>query len=201
MKEIWKRIPDSCGYWVSDQGRVKREAYQQWNSLTHTYSHFPEHIIKPTISLGYCYAGIKHTGGEMKRHRLHRLVAEAFVPNPNCLEQVNHIDGCKINNCAANLEWCSASHNTKHAYQRGLIDLDKFRSINSSQATPYLVVRSDGRTDIYGSQRELLHALGVGKTVFKSPSFQEILREKGLFCRKITKEEYFILESSTTILE
>lgn len=201
MAETWKRIPDSCGYWVSDQGRVKREAYQQWNCLTCTYSNFPERILKPTISLGYHYVGVKYKDGTTKRERVHRLVAKVFVENPNQFEQVNHIDGHKDNNRATNLEWCSASQNTMHAYRNGLIDLDKFRSVNSSQATPYVVKQSDGSVELYGSQKELLDQLGVGKTVFKSQQFQESLLKKGISCRKITKEEYFILESSTTILE
>ena len=55
-----------------------------------------------------------------KNHRVHRLVAEAFIPNPNGFREVNHIDGNKQNNSVKNLEWCTHSENMIHAYQTGL---------------------------------------------------------------------------------
>ena len=55
-----------------------------------------------------------------KNHRVHRLVAEAFIPNPNGFREVNHIDGNKQNNSVKNLEWVTHSENMIHAYQTGL---------------------------------------------------------------------------------
>lgn len=59
--------------------------------------------------------------GEGKHFLIHRLVALAFIPNPNGYEMVNHIDGNKLNNNVENLERCNASRNMKHAYENHLI--------------------------------------------------------------------------------
>ena len=78
-------------------------------------------VLKPQISKsnGYVYHMLYKNGKE-KLLRVHRLVAMAFLPNPNNLPQVNHKDGNKQNNSVDNLEWCEQSDNMKHAYKNGL---------------------------------------------------------------------------------
>jgi len=61
-----------------------------------------------------------YKNGTPKRFYVHRLVAEAFIENTDCLPQVNHIDGNKNNNCKDNLEWASRSMNMRHAWDAGL---------------------------------------------------------------------------------
>lgn len=56
---------------------------------------------------------------------IHRLVAEAYIPNPDNLPEVNHIDGNKLNNCVDNLEWVTPSQNRQHAYNTGLKKAEK----------------------------------------------------------------------------
>lgn len=55
-----------------------------------------------------------------KNYKVHRLLAEAFMPNPKKLPQINHKDGVKENNSLKNLEWCTARENLRHAYEKGL---------------------------------------------------------------------------------
>ena len=68
---------------------------------------------------GYYYVCLSNN--KIKKHLfVHRIVALEFIDNPKSKEQVNHIDGNKINNCIENLEWLSRSENMKHAYKNGL---------------------------------------------------------------------------------
>lgn len=70
-------------------------------------------------NVGY-YQVIFRVGGKRKYIRVHRLVAETFIPNPNNFPMVNHKDGNKLNNRVDNLEWCTNSYNTQQAYNSGL---------------------------------------------------------------------------------
>lgn len=64
--------------------------------------------------------GYKEVIIDNKQKLVHRIVAECFIPNPENKPCVNHKDGNKLNNCIDNLEWCTYSENTKHAYKNGL---------------------------------------------------------------------------------
>lgn len=106
MQEIWKDIKEYEGlYQVSNLGKVK--------SLKRNK------IITPKLIHSY-FSVILYNKKNYKNFRIHRLVAQAFIPNPNNYPQVNHIDGNKLNNSVNNLEWCTQSHNMKEAYRIGL---------------------------------------------------------------------------------
>jgi len=72
--------------------------------------------------------------GKRKQFLVHRLVAKAFIPNPNNLPFVNHIDADPTNNCVDNLEWCTAAQNAKHAYNKGLITIPNQSGASNSNA-------------------------------------------------------------------
>ena len=69
---------------------------------------------------GYEYVHLCNGKAKTKLLRVHRLVAEAFIPNPNDLPQVNHKDGNKLNNSVENLEWCTNLENMRHSIETGL---------------------------------------------------------------------------------
>ena len=105
--ELWKDIQGYEGlYMVSNQGRVKSIRGNRVLKKRLTYDGY----VKVTLTVDY----------KAVDKRVHRLVAEAFVPNPNELETINHIDGNKENNDASNLEWCDRHEQMQHAYSLGL---------------------------------------------------------------------------------
>lgn len=116
--EIWKDILNYEGlYQVSNLGRVKSLKKLSWNG--YSYITKPERILKLSNSKGYKFVRL-YKDKVAKNYTIHRLVAIAFIENKNNYKEVNHIDGNKLNNNATNLEWCTKSHNIKHAYRTGL---------------------------------------------------------------------------------
>ena len=113
--EEWKEINGYDGlYLVSDHGRFKsfhQKEYKHKPADFFIWGHINEKGYK-VISLT--------KDNKAKEYRAHRLIAEAFVPNPKIKPEVNHIDGNKINNRVDNLEWVTGKENIRHAYEAGL---------------------------------------------------------------------------------
>jgi len=114
-KEEWKEIDGTEGrYFISSFGRV--------------YSKKNDKILKQTSNGSYLRVTIlknKRVFGSV----VHRMVAKAFIPNPNSLPQVNHINENKEDNRAVNLEWCTPSYNCKYSAERRVLNRQSKRVV------------------------------------------------------------------------
>lgn len=154
IKELWKDIPGYDGFYkVSNKGRIKslpRRFSPRSLILTHAHN-----------DTGYPIAAISYNR-VMKTFTIHRLVAAAFVDNPNGYNEVNHKDGNKKNNHSANLEWCTRSENVKHAFDTGLKFGSKGENHPKSKLTneQVLQIRQKFRSNIY-TQKMLMKEFSV----------------------------------------
>ena len=101
MNEVWKEIEENNNYLISNLGRFKRN----------------NKILKLNKNARcYLYCNIS-TNNIITKVKIHRLVAKAFVNNPQNKETVNHIDGNKLNNYYSNLEWNTRKENIQHYFK------------------------------------------------------------------------------------
>lgn len=139
---MWKVIPGTNGkYSVSENGEVRNNELKRNLKTAETYN-------------GYLRVRINK-----KMIRVHRLVAELFIENPNGCTQVNHKDGNKKNNHFSNLEWCTAKENIAHAYKTGLKKVS-YKNIKS----PTPVIQMDLQNNpikVYPSIRDAERETGI----------------------------------------
>lgn len=139
MNEEWKVALGYPDYKVSNLGRVCNKTGK---------------ILKPAKcggADGRSYYTVKLSkNGECKNVRVHRLVANAFIPNPDNKMEVNHIDGDRFNNVVSNLEWSTRSENIKHS----------FRVLNRKGGRERKVVRVEDKK-VFDSLTEATQACGL----------------------------------------
>ena len=112
---MWKPIREFPLYEISSDGRVRRVGENKVRKIS---------IGKR----GYPVLSLRKDGKTYVR-TLHRLLADAFIPNPNNLPEINHIDGNKTNFSLSNLEWCTRKHNDNHARRTGLHKSDGDKAV------------------------------------------------------------------------
>jgi hypothetical protein len=117
--ELWREVVDFEGlYEISNFGRVKSCARIVTQASGVLYPVREKIIALGVHTQGYKLACLAKDGARHTR-LVHRLVAIAFIPNPNALPDVNHLDMDKTNNCTTNLEWCTPLRNQRHAAKNG----------------------------------------------------------------------------------
>jgi hypothetical protein len=106
--------------------------------------------VKINVVHGYCEIEL-NVKGKVCYKRVHRLVAQTFIPNPNNYSVVNHKDGVKTNNCVSNLEWVTPSENNRHAFRLGLAKTFRYRYLFFTSKDFY----------IFHSENEACKAIGL----------------------------------------
>lgn len=134
-----KQISAFDGYSVTDDGRVFSYKSNKW-------------LVPRDNGTGYLYVGLK-TDKQYNCY-IHRLVAEAFIPNPDNLPCVNHKDENKHNNTVDNLEWCSYEYNNNYGEHNKKIAKAMSRAI-------YQIDKDGNIVNIWESAREAENATGV----------------------------------------
>ena len=148
--EEWRDIEGfEVHYQVSNLGNV-RNIKQRHRKSTKVYK-------QQMLKTGYMVVNLWQDGAYNFR-RVHRLVAQAFIPNPEGKPFINHIDGNKTNNRVENLEWVIKEENERHARKTGLHDEDmKKRRIS------IIAINATGQTERFESMAEASKALGINQ--------------------------------------
>lgn len=145
--EDWREVVDNENYMVSNTGRVRRRGSDYDHS---TYG-----------MKGYQLVDLYSSGVRTKK-RVNRLVAEAFIPNPDNKPEVNHKDGNKSNNNVENLEWVTKKENCRHAWDNGLTKptysmLGKKNPNGGRKGKPFRIVETG---EVFNTMRECEEATG-----------------------------------------
>lgn len=151
--EEWRAIAGYNGlYEVSNTGKVRSNNY---------LGHGNQKELSQWNNGGYLRVTL-HKNGKTKKHLVHRLIAETFIPNPWNKPEVNHKDGNKRNNNVSNLEWSTRKENLDHADKTGLRDasIEAILSSNKRLSRPIIAINVETGEERYfesiqAAQREL----------------------------------------------
>lgn len=167
MKQ-WRKIPNYSNYEASTDGEIK--TFNWKNSGI-------ERVMKPAFdNSGYLRTMLKNDNGKYDTIKVHRIIAQTFIPNPENKQQINHKNGVKHDNRVENLEWATHSENIKHSYATGLKsvqgELNPAAILNEKQVleirSKYTYGRKGGRTKTAVTKRMLAEEYRVGVHVIKN---------------------------------
>ena len=181
MIELWTQSPSYPKHEVSNTGKVRVRESRRRNNIG-------IELKQKTDKDGYKSVAINRT-----TVRVHRMVAEAFIPNPNSNEVVHHKDNSKDNNDASNLEWTSISFNTAHAHSIGAL-----KSPNRNPIAVYIEGKFFGSYDSGSelarnsgvSRGEVEKSLKEGRLLLGLLELKEIPRTEKTCSRKVFIKEF-----------
>lgn len=160
-EEIWLPIEGYEGHYdISNNGRIR----------THKNFAGLKYLLQIKEKNGYTKVGLRLPKTKAKHIRIHRLVAQAFIPNPENKPMVNHINGIKHDNRIENLEWCTAKENVQHAYSTGLQYSPSGEDSGKSKLTQEQVLKIRemyNNNKRYGILKELSISYNVSITCIK----------------------------------
>ena len=179
INEEWRDVKGFEGmYEVSNKGNI-RSVDRFVNNKSHTKTLIKGTNIKPQINHKGYMAVILHKEGRPYSRVIHRLVAEAFIDNPNKLPQVNHIDTIKTNNAVENLEWITNYDNMQHAIANGCYD-------NAFTERRLLAVKENLKKAVESRKRQVSQYDRSGKFIRTYSSTREAGMLTGTCDSKIT---------------
>lgn len=157
-KSEWRPVVGYEGlYEVSDKGEV-RALERSFTDSIGRKTMKKARLLNGRVS-GHGYIRITlEKDGQPKTYNVHRLVAEAFIPNPSMLSFVNHKDENKLNNNVSNLEWCTAKYNCNYGTRNERMT-EKLRA-TCKASKPIVATTADGKKEYYKSAHEAGRILG-----------------------------------------
>lgn len=132
--EVWKKIDNFDNYEISTLGRVRSVDHIVIRCNKRQFTVKGKVRSLYTSRNGYSNVSLCDNSGKWFRQQVHRLVAKAFLPNPNNLPQVNHKDENKTNNYISNLEWCANNYNINYGNRNQNVSLSLKNNSKVSKA-------------------------------------------------------------------
>lgn len=166
--EIWKKIKKFKGdYEISNQGRIRSTDRKIERSNGWIYTRKGK-ILTPSKKGGGYFKGAVCIDKKMVSYKIHRLVAETFIPNPENKPEVNHIDGNKTNNNVYNLEWCTRKENIRHCIDNKLQTPFFGEQVGNSilKESDVLYIRKNFKPRVY-TRKKLADKFGVSEATIK----------------------------------